>query len=161
MTNEEILVGTVIHNWSVTMSRLKTTLDAMTDAEFESEVAPGRNRVHYLVGHLAAFQDRLNELIGMGGRLHPELDVFISNPDRSFNYDMSRAQLTQILWDLVAITTEATQTRKSSEWLERHNAVSAEDFAKEPLRNRLAILDGRATHVALHHGQMRLALKRK
>ena len=46
------------------------------------------------------------------------------------------------------------------EWLERHDSVSAEDFAKEPQRNRLAMLLSRTTHAAMHEGQMRLAVKK-
>jgi len=44
------------------------------------------------------------------------------------------------------------------EWLKKHNAVSDEDFAKEPLRNRLSVLETRTTHAGFHAGQIRLAL---
>jgi hypothetical protein len=47
------------------------------------------------------------------------------------------------------------------DWLKKHDAVSAEDFAKEPLRNRLAVLQSRALHAAGHAGQITLALKRR
>ena len=54
----------------------------------------------------------------------------------------------------------AFEKLRPEEWLERHDAVSAEDFANEPLRNRLAVLLSRAQHTSLHEGQMRLAKSR-
>ena len=35
-----------------------------------------------------------------------------------------------------------------------HSAVSEEDFVKEPLRNRLAVLASRTNHVSYHGGQL-------
>ena len=46
------------------------------------------------------------------------------------------------------------------DWLKRHEAVSEEDFAKEPLRNRLAVLQSRTAHAAGHGSQIALAAKR-
>jgi hypothetical protein len=43
-----------------------------------------------------------------------------------------------------------------SDWLMKHTAVSEEDFAKDPLRNRLAILLTRTNHLAYHLGQTAL-----
>jgi len=39
------------------------------------------------------------------------------------------------------------------DWLKKHGAVSEEDFLKEPLRNRLAILLSRTNHLAYHLGR--------
>ena len=44
-------------------------------------------------------------------------------------------------------------------WLEKHDAVSAEDFESEPLRNRLSVLLSRTAHVQFHTGQIRLIKK--
>jgi hypothetical protein len=45
---------------------------------------------------------------------------------------------------------------KPEEWFGKHTAVSAEDFAKEPHRNKLNILLTRTTHLAYHTGQLQL-----
>jgi len=48
------------------------------------EIAPGRNRLLYLWGHLTATHDAMLPLLGLGERLHPEFDAaFISTPDKS------------------------------------------------------------------------------
>jgi hypothetical protein len=41
----------------------------------------------------------------------------------------------------------------AADWLQKHTAVSAEDFAKEPHRNRFAILLSRTNHLSYHLGQ--------
>jgi hypothetical protein len=47
----------------------------------------------------------------------------------------------------------------AADWLKKHAAVSEEDFLKEPLRNRLAILLSRTNHLAYHLGQTALRPK--
>jgi len=48
------------------------------------------------------------------------------------------------------------ETMSPADLLKRHGLVSEEDFAKEPLRNRLALFEIRATHAMYHAGQIRL-----
>jgi hypothetical protein len=43
---------------------------------------------------------------------------------------------------------------QASAWFAKHNAVSAEDFAKEPHRNKLNVLITRTIHQGYHLGQM-------
>jgi hypothetical protein len=45
----------------------------------------------------------------------------------------------------------------SSDWLQKHTAVSEEDFVWEPHRNRFAVLLARTAHLAYHLGQAVLA----
>src|SRR5437870_4364970 len=48
-----------------------------------------------------------------------------------------------------------------TEWLERHTAVSDEDFLQEPHRNRLTVVLSRNTHMAFHFGQAILTKPRE
>ena len=50
-------------------------------------------------------------------------------------------------------------TLSENEWLQRHRSMSDEDYAKDPTRNRLAILLSRTNHMSYHLGQMTLAVK--
>jgi ribose 1,5-bisphosphokinase PhnN len=45
------------------------------------------------------------------------------------------------------------------DWVQRHSAVSEEDFAKDASRNRFAVLLSRTNHLSYHLGQAVLALK--
>jgi hypothetical protein len=58
-------------------------------------------------------------------------------------------------WDKVntQLSTYFNQT-KPEEWFQKHTAVSAEDFVKEPHRNKLNIVIGRTNHLAYHRGQL-------
>ena len=46
-----------------------------------------------------------------------------------------------------------------NEWLQRHRSMSDEDYAKDPTRNRLAVLLSRTNHLSYHLGQITLALR--
>ena len=162
MTSEDLLVRTALGAWKQSVAQVDKTLASLSDEDLQREVAPGRNRLYYLLGHLTAVNDRLLPLLRLGDRLHPELDeAFIANPDRTFPQDPVEPSALRSAWSNVNETLLAGfEKLRPEEWLERHDAVSAEDFAKEPLRNRLAVLLSRAQHTVLHEGQMRLAKSR-
>src|ERR1700724_3684625 len=83
MTNEEILRVTVLNSWKLAINRLGKTLSELSGEQLQQHVAPGKNRVFYLLGHLTAMHDRMFPLLGIGDRLHPALDErYIANPDR-------------------------------------------------------------------------------
>jgi hypothetical protein len=83
MTNEEILIITVFNSWKLVTSRFDKKLGSFTDEQPQQQVAPGKNPIFYLLGHLTATHDRMFPLPGLGGRLCPELDdAYITNPDR-------------------------------------------------------------------------------
>ena len=74
VTTEALYTNTALHAWKLIIARLDQMFSSMNDDELRREVAPGRNRIFYLMGHLTAVHDRLLPLLGLGGRLHPELD---------------------------------------------------------------------------------------
>jgi hypothetical protein len=89
--------------------------------------------------------------------LHPELDNgFFDNPDRAKPQNISPADLKPALSEVNAMLTTAFENLSPEEWLQKHESVSLNDFAKEPLRNRLAVLLSRTNHVSFHLGQVRL-----
>ena len=100
-------------------------------------------------------------LLGLGARIHEELDQdFLTNPDKSIPDRISAAALRQTYTEINSKLTRAMEALPAEAWLQKHEAVSAEDFAKEPLRNRLAVLLSRTAHVQFHTGQIRLAVRK-
>ncbi len=84
MTSDELFARTALNSWKQVVSRFSTAIEPLTGEQLQKQVAPGKNRLLYLVGHLTAIHDRMFPLLGIGERLHPELDaVYIDNPDRS------------------------------------------------------------------------------
>src|SRR5882672_11375233 len=158
MTTENSLIDSALRGWKSNVERADKLFGSLSPRELEQEVAPGRNRLIYLWGHLAAVNDALLPLLGFGKRLHPELDaMFLSNPDRFQEQTLSGADLKHI-WDEINESLATGFSKLSaSEWLDKHASVSAEDFLREPHRNRFTVLLSRTVHLAYHGGQAILA----
>ena len=158
---ENVMVRNAVSSWKQWVAQIDKTIGGFGDEELQREVAPGRNRLYYLLGHLTAVHDRLFATLRIGKRLHPELDEeFIVKADKTDLDDELPAGELRAAWrEVNEKLTAAMEKLSAEEWLERHDSVSPEDFAKEPHRNRLAVLLSRTTHAAMHEGQMRLAPK--
>lgn len=158
MTNEELLGITSLNSWKLVIGRLDQSLAALTDEQMQKQVAPGKNRLFYLVGHLTAVHDRMFPLLGLGERLHPELDEsFLTNPDRALEDSVSASDLKKAWSEVNGKLAAAFEGFTPEDWLQKHAAVSDEDFAKDPTRNRLAVVMSRTNHASFHSGQAVLA----
>ena len=54
MPTEEMLYGTALNSWKVVIDRFTKVITPLSDEQLERQVAAGRNRLRYLVGHLTA-----------------------------------------------------------------------------------------------------------
>ncbi|HWB90221.1 MAG TPA: DinB family protein [Puia sp.] len=155
MSNQERFVESGLLNWEQAIGRASAFFDKCTDAELLQPIVPGKNRVIYLLGHLAAIHDRMLPLLGIGERRYPHLDeLFITSPD---NPAASLPEVTELrnAWKVVnEYITGVLRSWSPEEWLQRHTAVSAEDFAREPHRNKFTLVLNRARHVDYHVGQL-------
>ena len=158
MTNEELLGITALNSWKLVIGRFDQNLAALTDEQLQKQVAPGKNRLFYLVGHLTAVHDRMLPMLGIGERLHPELDeTYITNPDRALPDPLSASDLRKAWAEVNGKLMDAFERFTAADWLEKHAAVSDEDFAKDATRNRLAVVLSRTKHASFHSGQAILA----
>jgi hypothetical protein len=153
MANEETLISVALKTWAGNPYRANNPFSNLSSEELEKEVAPGRNRLIYLWGHLAATHDRMRTLLGLGERLRPEFDVlFLTTPDEKVA--LPPAAEIKKCWDEVNRSlSNGFATFSVRDWLQKHTAVSAEDFAEAPLRNRFSILLSRTGHLSHHLGQ--------
>ena len=160
MTNEELYLAVALNGWKANIERADKMFSGLSDEEFLKEIAPGKNRLIYLWGHLTATHDAMLPLLGFGQRLYPEFDIaFISNPDKTRG-TIPSAELVQEAWRAVnARLFEGFASLSAADWLKKHSAVSEEDFLKEPSRNRFAVLLSRTNHLAYHLGQTALRPK--
>ena len=98
MKPEEALVTSTLNSWKNWIERADKSFSPLTEDQLQKEVAPGKNRLIYLVGHLTAVHDRMLPLLDLGPRLHPELDTpFLSNPDRATGRAAERRRDQEIL----------------------------------------------------------------
>lgn len=151
----ELFVPTVVASWKQIISRLDERLAPLNDEQLQRQVAPNKNRLLYLLGHLTAVHDRMLPLLGIGDRLYPELDdAYITNPDQTISDPLSSADLKKAWSEVNAAVTSAVEKFSAEDWLKKHTAVSDEDFAQNPGRNRLAVFLSRTNHASFHTGQM-------
>jgi len=156
-TQLNLLVKMTLTAWDTQNNYLDKLINSLTDEQLSKEITSGRNTGIYLLGHLIAVSDALLPLLGFGDRLFPALEnVFIKTPDKS-GLDMPGVnELKENLKAVNAKLAAAFQSATVDVWLGRHTTVSAEDFAKEPHRNKLNVVISRTNHMANHIGQMLL-----
>ncbi len=155
MISTDLLVKMVIDRWNGSILNLNKHLDTLTEEQLQQEVAPGKNRGTYLLGHLIAVHDDMLVLLGMGDKLFPELlEPFIKLADKTTTQIPSASELKNMWNTQCKILQEKFEQMKPEQWFEKHTAVSAEDFANEPHRNKLNIIITRTSHLQYHTGQL-------
>jgi uncharacterized damage-inducible protein DinB len=160
VTSHELSVQVAINSWRLVLERANKALSNLTDDQLLKEVAPGKNRLIYLWGHLTAAHDAMFPILGLGERLHPELDaIFVSSPDKAGAQLPAAGDLRKYWNEVNSKLLSQFATLSENEWLQRHRSMSDEDYAKDPTRNRLAVLLSRTNHLSYHLGQITLALK--
>lgn len=154
-TNEELFVKMVLDAWFGKLKRADELFDSLPDEALQNEVAPGRNRGVYLLGHLTAAHDALLPLLGFGDTLYPEMfDTFLIKPDRAVE-DLPSVEELRDRWKKVHEVLIAKCTNETAKgWFEKHTSVSEADFATQPHRNKLNVIISRTNHLDFHLGQL-------
>lgn len=155
MTTTELNVKMVIDRWNGSIVNLNKNLNALTDEQLQREIAPGKNRGIYVLGHLIAVHDDMLVLLEMGKKLYPELEEpFIKQADKVAIQLPTVAELRNMWQAQQALMKEQFEKMTPSAWFEKHSAVTTEDFEKEPHRNKLNIIITRTSHLQYHMGQL-------
>jgi hypothetical protein len=132
MGNEGSHAALGLKVWKAQIDRADKLFGSLSSEEVLREIAPGRNRLLYLWGHLTATHDAMLPS-------HEQ----VRQAWKTVNDE---------LWN-------GFEKMSWSDWLQRHSAVSEEDFANDASRNRFAILLSRTNHLSYHLGQAVLGLK--
>lgn len=152
---DEMIISLILNNWYGQVKRTGELIGSLSDEQLMKETAPNRNRGIYLLGHLTAVHDNMMPLLDFGEQLYPALnEPFIKQPDKAVAY-LPAAKELRSCWNNVNETLATHFNNLSpNEWLQKHTAVSAEAFEKEPHRNKLNVLLSRLTHLSYHYGQL-------
>jgi DinB superfamily len=158
--SDQALVTSTVNSWKSIIERADRLFSALSEEQLQKEVAPGKNRLIYLWGHLIAVHDRMLPLLGLGERLHPEFDApFLSNPDKAVAQLPTVEDIRKTWYEVNSKLLAGIESLSAAEWLQKHASVSEEDFAKDPQRNRFAIFLSRMNHISFHLGQTALLSK--
>jgi hypothetical protein len=160
-TQQEVFIKMVLDAWHSKVSQLDKLLSTLSDEQLQNEVAPGRNRGIYLLGHLTALADSIFPLLGYE-RYAPQLwKPFVQTPDKESGDLPKVSELRQEWTKVKMVLAEKMEAISSDEWFQKHTAISEEDFIKEPHRNKLNVVLSRVSHVDYHLGQMQFLKNRQ
>ena len=152
---ETLFLKMTLGAWDIQNSRVTKLLDTLTPEQLAAPTASGRNSGTYLIGHLVAVADGMLPVLGLGEKLYPQLEsIFLTNPENPATETPSLEELKKYWHEVITTLSNYFKDISTEEWFSRHTAVSAEDFAKEPHRNKLNIVINRTNHTSYHLGQM-------
>lgn len=149
------MVKIILDRWEASVKNCDTLVNSLSDEQLQREIAPGKNRGIYVLGHLIAVHDHMLPLLDLGSANYGELDkAFLESADKAVSELPSVAELKAMWNKQKEDLKQKFDSLKTEEWFGRHTSVSEEDFAKEPHRNKLNIILTRTTHLAYHTGQL-------
>ena len=155
MNSNQTILKMIFDRWNGSVKHWDTLLNSLSDEQLQKEIAPNKNRGIYLLGHLIAVHDAMLVLLDMGDKLYPELQaIFIDAPDKSITNIPTAKDLRAYWSKQCEVLKQKFENLQSEEWFEKHTAVTAEDFSKEPHRNKLNIILTRTSHLNYHTGQL-------
>ena len=153
--NDNLFVKMAVSAWEAQNKTFSELVESLSDEQLANEISPGRNTGIYLVGHLVSVSDGMLPILGFGDKMYPELEeVFLRNPDKSGLEKPPVSKIRECMRQVNAKLSDRINKTTVEEWFDRHMAISPENFAKEPHRNRLNVLINRTNHMANHLGQL-------
>lgn len=157
MNTNHVMVKMMLDRWHSLVKNTDAILNALSDEQLQKEIVPGKNRGIYVLGHLIAVHDDMLLLLDFGNKLFPELnEPFLKFPDKSVAEIPSAKELRESWNEMNKVLNQKFDSLQPDDWFQKHTVVSAEDFIKEPHRNKLNILLTRTTHLAHHSAQLGL-----
>ena len=159
---KQIFVSMVLDAWRTQNTRVDKFLVEVSDEQLAWPAVLGRNSGLYVIGHLTGITAGLLPILGWGERKYPEFEEsFVKRPDDAESKIATAAEVRKA-WKHVTDTAEKKfRDVRPDEWFEQHTAVSAEDFAREPNRNRLNVIVNRTNHQSYHLGQLLFLTKNR
>jgi hypothetical protein len=158
MNQQQIFIEMALKAWNVQLSRADKFFDSLSDEQLQKKIAPGKNTVLYLLGHLVAVHDGMITLYGLGDRQYAHLDeAFVKNPDKSGLPRPSAGELRTAWKKTNELLATLFAKLSAGDWFGKHTSMTDEDLQKEPTRNKLSVLLNRTGHLAYHLGQVILA----
>jgi hypothetical protein len=157
MDQQTILTRIALNAWQIQADRTSKFINECSDELLLKEIAPGKNRGIYLMGHLAAIHDAIPEILGFGKKAYPELaPIFVAAADNTIDKIPTVPEL-RVIWTSVHERLKNEFSKIPVEkWFTRHESMTDEDFEKDPARNKMSVLINRTNHFAYHYGQLRL-----
>lgn len=161
MITSDVFVKMALDAWNSELKYTNALLAKLSDEQLMQQVAPGRNRGIYLLGHLTAVHDQMLPLLRFQETMYAELyGPFHDEPDGTVADRPPIAQLRDQWQEVNDALLKHMAGLAPEEWFTRHANIAEEDFPKEPHRNRLNVVISRTNHLAYHRGQLALLVSK-
>lgn len=66
MEQQQLFTQLALQAWNMQVKRTEQLITSLTDEDLLREIAPGKNRGIYVIGHLIAIHDAMNNILGLG-----------------------------------------------------------------------------------------------
>lgn len=124
MATNETFIKMILDRWSGSIDNFNKHLNGITDKQLLREVAPGKNRGIYLLGHLIAVHDDMLVLMDIGEKAYPELqEPFLKQPDKAIADIPSAATLRTYWAEQCEQMKQKFEQLPLAAWFEKHTAV--------------------------------------
>jgi len=157
--SEKLIITQCLAAWEQRVAQATKIFDSLSDWAMDAEIAPGRNKVVYVIGHLLAVHDRMIEAMELGERSHADLDHLFIDAQQPDAVYPDTAWLKESWGKLHQFLNEKFNQMTIEDWMSKHIYVTAEEFATQPERNKLNLLISRTNHLSSHNGQLLLVKK--
>ncbi len=156
---ENLIIDQCIKAWEQRIAQATRLMDSLSEWAMDTEIAPGRNKVVYVIGHLLIVHDKLIEGMELGERKHANLDALFLDARQPDAQYPDTAWIKENWKEQSEFLNEKFNQMTEADWLSKHAYVRAEDFALQPERNKLNLLLSRTNHLSSHNGQLALVKK--
>ncbi len=148
----------VLDTWYSNVKRSDDLFNSLTDDQLQIEIAPGKNRVIYVLANLAAVHDKIMPFLELGDQMYPQLyEDFVNKPDKAVAEVPPANELRAYWKNIHTVLAKHFESMQADDWFQKHTSVTIEDFSKEPHRNKLNIIISRTNHLSYHLGQLVIA----
>jgi hypothetical protein len=156
---EKMIIDQCIKAWEQRVAQTTNLIDSLGEWAMDTEIAPGRNKVVYIIGHLLVVHDKLIEGMELGERSFTDLDTLFLGAQQPDSEYPETTWIKENWYTLNEFLNKKFSGMTVADWLSKHAYVSAEDFALQPDRNKLNLLLSRTNHLSSHNGQLVLVKK--
>src|SRR6188474_2731449 len=121
MNSTPTLIKMVFDRWYASLKNWDALLNSLTDETLQKEIAPGKNRGAYLLGHLIAVHDDMLILLDMGEKLYPELyEPFLKAADKATSQIPTASALRNLWIKQCEVLKQKLDGLMPEEWFEKH-----------------------------------------
>ena len=126
---EKIIIKMILSAWQSGLQGINKTLSVLSDEDLNLEVASGRNKAAWIVGHLAAVNDTLFKILELGEKVNPTYERYFIQGEAGIEIP-SVSEIRKYWEDTSTQLNKKIAALTTNDWFQKHSLVSSEDFCQ-------------------------------